>query len=106
MSGKSPVCGSRTWTKSELLTLEEEWGRTSIPTLAKNLNRTPEAVTLKAQRMGLGAFLLSGDYVTLNQLMKAVNGTNVHTYHLLLPAFYLYELERVGKPVRGEMRGL
>ena len=56
MSRKPPVCGSRTWTKSELLTLEEEWGITSIPTLAKNLNRTPEAVTLKAQKMGLGAF--------------------------------------------------
>lgn len=82
MKRKAPICGSRTWTKSELLTLEEEWGRTSIPTLAKNLNRTPEAVVLKAQRIGLGAFLLSGDYVTLNQLVIAVKGRNTGSYYM------------------------
>lgn len=79
---KAPPCGSRTWKPEELLYLEENWGKVSIPSMAKRLNRTPTAIKIKAQRLGLGATLLGGDYITLNQLMKAVNGTCVHTYHL------------------------
>lgn len=42
--------------------------------IAKKLNRTTNAVKVKAQRLGLGAVLMAGEYVTLNQLLLAVNG--------------------------------
>lgn len=81
---KSPPCGSRTWKPEELSYLEERWGEVSIPSIAKKLNRTPNAVKIKAQRMGLGPALLGGDYITLNQLVKAVTGLhNVYSYHLI-----------------------
>lgn len=56
--------------------LQESWGTVSIPTIAKNLGRTPSAIVNRAHRIGLGAVLESGDYVTLNQLLIAVAGTN------------------------------
>ncbi len=77
---KSPPLGSRNWTAEETEYLEENWGTKSIPTIAKNLNRTIGAVRLRASRLGLGAVLMSGDYVTLNQLLIAVTGTE-SAYH-------------------------
>ena len=71
------------WKPEELLYLEERWGEVSIPSMAKRLNRTPNAVIDKARRMGLGPALLGGDYITLNQLVKAVTGLkNMYSYHL------------------------
>ncbi len=72
----NPPLGSRTWTPKELEYLEEHWGMVSIPTIANNLNRTVNAIKVKADRLGLGAVLMNGDYVTLNQLLLAVNGGN------------------------------
>lgn len=78
-----PPCGSRTWTKEELAYIEESWGKCSIPSIAKKLNRTTNAIKNKAVELRLGAVLMSGDYITLNQLMKAVNaGRNTQAYHL------------------------
>ena len=38
---------------------------------------------LRARRLGLGAFCDSGDYVTLNQLLIAFNGSNYgYTYKI------------------------
>lgn len=79
-----PLCGSRTWKTEELQYLEEKWGSISIQTIAEHLNRTPNAVKIKAQRIGLGPVLMGGDYITLNQLIKAVTGLhNVFSYHLI-----------------------
>lgn len=70
----------RTWTKKEYEYLEEEWGKSSIPVIAKKLNRSVNAIRIKANRLRLGAVLESGDYVTLNQLMKALTGRNMDEY--------------------------
>ena len=72
----SPPLGKRTWTKEEESYLEENWGRLSIPTIAKNLNRTSPAIKIRAQRLGLGAVLNGGDYVTFNQFLQAVRSWN------------------------------
>lgn len=64
------------WSSKDESYLQENWGKYSIPTLAKNLNRSVHAIKARAQRMGLGAMLMSGDYITLNQLLIAVKGTN------------------------------
>ena len=71
---QQPPLGSRTWKPEEEDYLMEKWGQISVPTIAKKLNRTTNAVKVRAQRLGLGAVLMAGEYVTLNQLLLAVTG--------------------------------
>ena len=66
----------RTWTPEEERYLEDHWGTVSIPGIAKTLERTVSAIKVRAERLGLGGVLNSGDYVTLNQLMIAVTGNS------------------------------
>lgn len=56
------------WSKEQEQYLRDKWGSVSIPTIAKHLGRTVNAVNLKASRLGLGAMLEAGDYITVNQL--------------------------------------
>ena len=72
----SPPLGKYKWTEEDELYLQENWGIKSIPTIAKNLQRTENAVIIRAHRLGLGSVLMGGDYITLNQLLIAVVGTN------------------------------
>ena len=64
------------WTPEDEAYLQDKWGTISIPAIAKNLGRSVNAIKVRAQRLGLGAVLMSGDYITLNQLLFAVKGTN------------------------------
>lgn len=66
----------RRWTKEEIEYLSERWGDVSIKGLAKKFNRSINSVSLKANRIGLGNFNLSGDYLTLFQLGQALNMHN------------------------------
>lgn len=59
----------KTWTPEDEEYLREAWGRVSIPGIAKHLDRTVDAVKVHVARLGLGAVLANGDYVTFNQLM-------------------------------------
>lgn len=80
---QSPPLGSRTWKPEETEYLMEKWGQVSIPAIAKKLNRTTNAVKVRAQRLGLGAVLMAGEYVTLNQLLIAVSGgRKSHSYKM------------------------
>ena len=72
---KSPPLGKRTWTPEDESYLAEKWGYASIPAIAKKLHRTENAVIVRARRLGLGAMLMAGGYVTLNQLLATVTGT-------------------------------
>lgn len=60
------------WTREEIEYLSENWGSKAIPKIAGELDRSVNAVKLKAQKLRLGAWLDAGDYVSLNQLMKAL----------------------------------
>lgn len=72
---------ARNWTPEEKQYLRENWGTKSIGTLMKNLNRSRNSINVMKARLKLGAFLDNGDYVTWNQLMKALGkGTSV-SYH-------------------------
>ena len=71
---KSPPLGKRIWTPEDENYLAEKWGYASVPAIAKKLNRTENAVVVRAQRLGLGAVLMAGGYVTLNQLLATVTG--------------------------------
>ena len=68
--------GSRKWTPEQVEYLQENWGKKSIPALAKSLERSEYAIKVKANRLHLGSLLDSGDYITFNQLYKAIYGRN------------------------------
>lgn len=68
--------GGRNWTQAEKDYLAENWGTVSVERIAENLNRSVGGVINMKGRMGLGAYLDSGDYITLNQLLCAFQGTN------------------------------
>ena len=71
------VCrGGKNWTAQEKAYLAENWGTVSLPTLCKNLGRTKNSIYVMKGKLGLGAFYDAGDYITLNQLLKAFLGTN------------------------------
>ena len=70
------------WNKEDTDYLELKWGTVSIGAIAKKLNRSVNAVKLKAGRMGFGNFLEAGEYVTVNKFMLAFNKTNFHSYNL------------------------
>lgn len=66
----------RNWTAEEEEYLRENWGRVTVPGIAKALGRSVDAVKARVTRLGLGPYLENGDYVTFNQLLIAVCGTN------------------------------
>lgn len=66
----------RRWTKEEIDYLSEKWGNVSKKAMAKTLNRTVKAINLRADQMRLGNFNLSGDYLTLFQLVQAMDMHN------------------------------
>lgn len=70
------------WTQEEEKYLAENWGMYSVSTIAKRLGRTENAVIVRKCRLGLGAFLDSGDYVTWNQLQRAIGYNNSSTYKM------------------------
>ena len=65
---------NKPWTKEEEELLEDLYGRVSIPGIAKRLGRSVDAINVRKARLGLGAFLDNGDYITLAQLLRAVKG--------------------------------
>lgn len=70
----------RNWTADEYRYLEENWGIVSLNRIAKKLNRSKTAIKIKVQRKGLGAFLQNGEYVTVNQLFKAIGKDSSNGY--------------------------
>lgn len=64
----------KNWTKEEECYLMDKWGTVSIPSLAKNLGRSVDAVICRRQKLGCGPHLESDHRVSLNQLMLALYG--------------------------------
>lgn len=62
----------RNWTKEEVEYMEESWGKSPIPKIAEKLNRSVTAIKLKAYKTGLRRHIHSGDFITLNQLCRAL----------------------------------
>lgn len=67
---------ARNWTPEEKQYLSDNWGNLSVGTLMKKLNRSENAIRVMKQRLGLGVFLESGDYVTWNQFQIAIGCGN------------------------------
>ena len=66
----------------------------SIPGIAKHLDRTVNAVKVHVVRLGLGAVLANGDYVTFNQLMLTLTD-NSQSYSYQMKSW----VENRGLPV-------
>ena len=58
------------WTEDELAYLRNSWGTVSTVGIAKHLNRSLEAVELKASRLKLGPASLSGDYIMFHRPLE------------------------------------
>jgi len=74
--------GAKTWSEEELELLEDKWGSTSIPGIAKSLNRTINSIRCKAQKIGLERFIDQGEYVTFNKFIKAIGYSGSYSYLL------------------------
>lgn len=71
------------WRPEDDEVLMECWGKFSIPTIAKKLGRSVNAIKVRASKLSLGSSLLAGDFVTLNQLVRALRNANVSAgYHV------------------------
>jgi hypothetical protein len=64
--------GHTNWSNEELQHLEDKWGSVSVSYLSKTLNRSVYGILNQVHRQGLGKFLDSGGYITINQLFKAL----------------------------------
>lgn len=73
---------ARNWTKEEEEYLIEKWGTVSVKTLSKTLNRSENAIIVRKDRLGLGAFLDNGEYVTWHQLLRALGITGGSGYKI------------------------
>ena len=69
----------RNWTAEEKRYLKDHWGTKSIDVLCRNLNRSKNGILIMVQRLGLGPFLESGEYISWNQFMLAL-GTHGDSY--------------------------
>lgn len=65
----------KVWTQEDETYLEDSWGKVSVTGIAKKLDRSPQAVKIRAGRLGLGPALMAGDYITFNQFVIAFQGT-------------------------------
>lgn len=63
---------NRCWTKEDEDYLQEAWGTKSVQAISKHLDRSENAVVIRARRNKLGAFTESGTYITFHQLLLAV----------------------------------
>lgn len=74
---------ARNWTKEETEYLCEKWGTLSVKTIAANLGRSENAITVRKNRLGLGAFLENGEYITWNQLHIALGLGSSNGYKMI-----------------------
>lgn len=67
------------WTIEEVEYLEEKWGNMAVGSIARNLGRNINSVTLKARKLGLGSFFESGNLVLLKDVIEALGYHYVDT---------------------------
>lgn len=83
------------WTSEETEYLCDKWGTVSIPSIAKKLGRSVNAIMIRAQREGLGAHLDSDHRVSLNQLLIAFDRSGSRG-----SGYFIGQLERAGCPIK------
>ncbi len=71
---------NRRWTVEEIEYLTESWGKLSVATIAKKLNRTEKAIIEKKDRLKLGSFNVNSGYISLNELLRYMYRNNSNSY--------------------------
>lgn len=72
--------GAKNWSQEEVAYLEDNWGKKTIKSIANKLGRSEQGVIQKASKLGLGAYLENGEYITWNQLIVALGITGGRGY--------------------------
>jgi len=70
----------RNWTQEEYDRLKDLWGDHSIPSIAKMLDRSANAVKIKVARLGLGPHRDGGYLISLNCLLKTIGLHHNYSY--------------------------
>lgn len=73
---------AKPWTQEQIEYLESKWGVVTTTYLANKLGKSVNAVNLKANRLGLGDNLHSGEEITVNQLFKALGISGSLSWYL------------------------
>ena len=84
---------SKTWTFKEIEFLKSSWGEISIKKIAKTLNRSVNAIKLKAGRLKLGNWFEYSEYMTLNQFHQMLFKSPMSDYTVGI-------WKRAGMPIR------
>ena len=71
---------NRRWTVEEIEYLIESWGKLSVTTIAKKLNRTEKAIIEKKSKLKLGSFNANSGYISLNELLRYIYRNNSSSY--------------------------
>ncbi|TCT19964.1 helix-turn-helix protein [Melghiribacillus thermohalophilus] len=61
---------TKKWTKSEINYLKNNVGKLSIPTIAKNLERTETSVEMKMKKLGLDHTRIQSGLITMGELAR------------------------------------
>lgn len=84
---------SKYWTFEDIKYLKSSWGEVSIKKIAKTLNRSVNAVKLKAGKLKLGNWFEYSEYMTLNQFHQMLFRKPLSDYTLGI-------WKRAGMPIR------
>ncbi len=70
------------WTQQEESYLMDRWGEVSYGYLSKKLNKSQNAISLKAWRLGLSSIYNTGEYLNTGNIerMLGINGSTVINY--------------------------
>lgn len=60
------------WSEKDIETLTSLYGTCSYTELSKTLGRTEKSIQTKANRLGLGSVMIANEYLTLNELARAI----------------------------------
>lgn len=65
-----PQNSNKSWSQEEIDYLEDSWGQMSVPTIAKKLSRSENAILIKSQRLSLGNYRDSCEYISFSKLLE------------------------------------
>lgn len=77
---KLGIKSRRIWTKEDLEYLENKFGTSTVKTIAKHLQKSEDAIIIKAKRLGLGGITVASELLNANQLASAI-GVDRKTIH-------------------------
>lgn len=92
----------RRWTFEEDEYLKEAWGRTSLQSICRHLDRSEQSVINRKHRLDLGAARDNNfEYITLNRLITFLYGSNdpsTHTYEAYKTMPKLLKIHMIPQP--------